>query len=41
MTKYETLEFERADSVGWLRLDRPDKLNSFTVEMWHEMRALG
>lgn len=41
MTKYETIEFERAGSVGWLRLDRPDKLNSFTVEMWHEMRSLG
>ena len=27
--------------MGWLRLDRPDKLNSFTVLMWHEMRALG
>jgi enoyl-CoA hydratase/carnithine racemase len=41
MTKYETIEFERAGSVGWLRLARPDKLNSFTVGMWHEMRALG
>ena len=41
MTTYETIEFERAGSVGWLRLNRPDKLNSFTVEMWHEMRALG
>src|SRR6266566_4290239 len=41
MTKYETIEFERAGSVGWLRLDRPEKLNSFTVAMWHEMRALG
>jgi enoyl-CoA hydratase/carnithine racemase len=41
MTKYETIEFERVGSVGWLRLDRPEKLNSFTVLMWHEMRALG
>src|SRR5258706_4432776 len=41
MTKYKTIEFERAGSVGWLRLNRPDKLNSFTVWMWHEMRALG
>ena len=41
MTAYETIEFERDGSVGWLRLARPDRLNSFTVAMWHEMRALG
>jgi enoyl-CoA hydratase/carnithine racemase len=41
MTAYETIEFERAGSVGWLRLARPDRLNSFTIAMWHEMRALG
>lgn len=41
MAKYETIEFERVGSVGWLRLDRPEKLNSFTIWMWHEMRALG
>jgi enoyl-CoA hydratase/carnithine racemase len=38
---YTTLTFERDGDVGWLRLDRPDKLNSFTVGMWHELRALG
>ncbi len=27
--------------VAWLRLDRPEKLNSFTVAMWDEMRRLG
>jgi enoyl-CoA hydratase/carnithine racemase len=41
MTQYETIEFERAGSVGWLRLDRPDRLNSFTIAMWHEMRTIG
>jgi enoyl-CoA hydratase/carnithine racemase len=41
MTSYETLEFTRDGYVGWLRLNRPDKLNSFTIEMWREMRALG
>jgi enoyl-CoA hydratase/carnithine racemase len=41
MTKYETIEFERDGSVGWLRLARPERLNSFTVAMWHEMRELG
>jgi enoyl-CoA hydratase/carnithine racemase len=40
----ETLEFTRDGEDGeiaWVRLNRPDKLNSFTVEMWHEMAALG
>jgi enoyl-CoA hydratase/carnithine racemase len=41
MTSYETIEFARDGSVGWVRLARPDRLNSFTVAMWHEMRALG
>jgi enoyl-CoA hydratase/carnithine racemase len=41
MTAYETIEFERVGTVGWLRLDRPDRLNAFTIAMWHEMRALG
>ena len=38
---YETLEFSVVDNVGWLRLNRPDKLNSFTIKMWREMGALG
>ena len=41
MTSYETIELARDGSVGWLRLDRPTKLNSFTIEMWEELRALG
>ena len=41
MTAYETIEFERDGAIGWLRLNRPDRLNSFTIAMWHEMRALG
>ena len=41
MTAYETIEFERAGSIGWLRLARPERLNSFTIGMWREMRALG
>ena len=41
MIAYDTIEFERAGTVGWLRLNRPDRLNSFTIAMWHEMRALG
>lgn len=38
---YETIAFERADRIGWLRLDRPDKLNAFTIRMWRELRDLG
>ncbi len=36
-----TLRLEVDGHVGRLVLDRPDKLNSFTVEMWHELRSLG
>jgi len=41
MTDYETVELTRDGHVGWLRLNRPDKLNSFTIKMWQELRALG
>ena len=37
----ETLEFTRDGDVAWLRLNRPDKLNSFTGQMWNELRELG
>jgi enoyl-CoA hydratase/carnithine racemase len=40
-SSYETLEFSVADNVGWLRLNRPDKLNSFTIKMWRELGAIG
>ena len=40
MTVYETVELTREGPVGWLRLNRPDKLNSFTILMWQELRAL-
>jgi enoyl-CoA hydratase/carnithine racemase len=38
---YNTLRFERDGNIGWLRLARPDRLNSFTIEMWRELRELG
>jgi enoyl-CoA hydratase/carnithine racemase len=38
---FETLRFERDGSVGWLRLHRPERLNSFTIQMWREMREFG
>ena len=37
----ETLRYERTGHVGWLRLNRPQKLNSMTAQMWDEMRVLG
>ncbi|MBI2170271.1 MAG: enoyl-CoA hydratase/isomerase family protein [Actinobacteria bacterium] len=37
----ETLKFEQDGHVGWLRLNRPEKLNAMTVQMWAEMRELG
>ncbi len=38
---YETLRFERHDTVGWLHLNRPEKLNAFTAQMWRELGDLG
>jgi len=38
---FTTLRFDRTGHVGTLTLARPEKLNSFTVQMWAEMRALG
>jgi enoyl-CoA hydratase/carnithine racemase len=37
----ETLRYERLGHVGWLRLNRPQKLNAMTAKMWEEMRTLG
>ncbi|MGI8796850.1 MAG: enoyl-CoA hydratase/isomerase family protein [Acidimicrobiia bacterium] len=36
-----TLTLEREGNVGWLHLNRPDRLNSFTIEMWRELGELG
>jgi enoyl-CoA hydratase/carnithine racemase len=41
MTDWNTLHLERDGGVGRLVLDRPDKLNAFSIEMWDEMRRLG
>jgi enoyl-CoA hydratase/carnithine racemase len=38
---WNTLRLERRGHVGHLVLNRPDKLNSFTIEMWRELRELG
>jgi len=37
----ETVIFERQGKVGWLRLNRPAKLNAQTPQMWTELRDLG
>jgi enoyl-CoA hydratase/carnithine racemase len=37
----KTLELDIDGHVGRLTLNRPDKLNSFTIEMWRELRELG
>lgn len=38
---YGTIRFSRDGNVGRLVLDRPERLNSFTIEMWREMADLG
>lgn len=40
-TDWNTLQIERSGHVLTLVLNRPDKLNSFTLEMWRELRELG
>jgi enoyl-CoA hydratase/carnithine racemase len=37
----ETLAYERIGPVGWLRLNRPDRLNAMTFGMWAEMAKIG
>ncbi len=37
----KTLRLERDGHVGRLILNRPEKLNCFTLEMWRELRELG
>src|SRR5579863_9667788 len=37
---YETILYEMSDGIGRLTLNRPERLNSFTVAMHAEVRAL-
>jgi enoyl-CoA hydratase/carnithine racemase len=37
----QTISYEQTGSVGWLRLNRPDRLNAMTIEMWEELAKLG
>lgn len=38
---FDTIRFESEGAIGRVVLDRPDKLNSFTLAMWRELRELG
>jgi enoyl-CoA hydratase/carnithine racemase len=38
---FESIRYEADGHVGRLVLNRPEKLNSFTIAMWREMRELG
>ena len=37
----QTISYEQVGAVGWLRLNRPERLNAMTTEMWEEMAKLG
>jgi enoyl-CoA hydratase/carnithine racemase len=37
----QTISYEQVGAVGWLRLNRPERLNAMTVEMWEELAKLG
>jgi enoyl-CoA hydratase/carnithine racemase len=37
----QTISYEQVGAVGWLRLNRPERLNAMTTEMWAEMAKLG
>jgi enoyl-CoA hydratase/carnithine racemase len=41
MGDFETLQYERRGHVGWLRLNRPEKLNAMNGTMWSELATLG
>jgi enoyl-CoA hydratase/carnithine racemase len=37
----ETLKYEQNGAIGWVRLNRPEKLNAMTGLMWRELAELG
>jgi enoyl-CoA hydratase/carnithine racemase len=37
----QTISYEQVGSVGWVRLNRPERLNAMTIEMWEELAKLG
>ena len=40
-TQGEAVRYEQSGHIGWLRLNRADKLNAMTPQMWQELRELG
>lgn len=40
-TQGEAVRYEQIGHIGWLRLNRADKLNAMTPQMWQELRELG
>jgi enoyl-CoA hydratase/carnithine racemase len=36
---YEFIRYEVADNIGWITLNRPEKLNAFHLPMYHEIRG--
>ena len=41
MTQDEAIRYEQIGHIGWLRLNRAEKLNAMTPQMWHALRELG
>ncbi len=37
----EAVRYEQVGHIGWLRLNRADKLNAMTPQMWQELREIG
>ena len=37
----QTISYQQVGAVGWLRLNRPERLNAMTIEMWAELAKLG
>ncbi len=40
MAEFETIQFSLSDRVARVTLNRPDRLNSFTAQMHHELREV-
>ncbi|MFZ4584658.1 MAG: enoyl-CoA hydratase/isomerase family protein [Acidimicrobiia bacterium] len=41
LTNLDGLRFDRDGGVATLTLNRPERLNSFTIDMWDQMREMG
>ena len=39
MAEYETIQFDLTDRIARIRLNRPDRLNSFTAVMHEELKS--